>query len=243
MSEDFIHLLALAEALERIRRGNDYEIIPEDPEELKKKFPEFLRKYGRTGLQTVKEGMFFNAGLLAYIRSFRLDIPGMIGKRVEAQEYVQIGDVGCGTGRFLYETKALFGERVKVVGFDLALLPEHCSLDEFVEGDFEMIPLDHRFKEAFDFVFSRQAMRYFEDGFGLVYRKVRDMIKPESGLAVLDYREAMDQNGPFLDLGYVAHDGAVVVNGRNILQVRAHAPDDLLKYLKENGCRLRDGEE
>ena len=74
---------------------------------------------------------------------------------------------------------------------------------------------------------------------GEAYLKIKSMLKSEKGVAVLDYREAVDRNGPFLDTMYVSEDKYLIVNGRNMLQITSNAPVNPLEYLKQQGCKLR----
>src|SRR3989344_3265907 len=166
--------IAISHAFADMGRERVNDEIPADVEELKALFPYLLEKYGRWGVKTPGSGISFNGGIEDYARSFKLDIPGMIDRRLDEQQVVRVGDVGCSTSRFLKELKVIFGERVEVVGFELGDHPTQKGLDEFVKGDFERIDLAAKHEGIFDFVFSRQALRYFENPLGLAYRKARD---------------------------------------------------------------------
>jgi|GEM_PF-5110049 len=127
-------------------------------------FADLLRREEKNGFGIIETPgntywIKFDRGLADYSRE--LDLTSLADAHLKKQQQITVADIGCGKGNALLDFKRRYGARVHAIGFDLARLSSHAHIDDFVEGNFETIPIPNELLGSCQVVISANTFAYF----------------------------------------------------------------------------------
>ncbi|MBS3168239.1 class I SAM-dependent methyltransferase [Candidatus Woesearchaeota archaeon] len=217
------------------------EVNVNDPIEVKRHFPEILRRHADDGFVIIGDcyDMYLAGDCEDYSTYLGIDVNRIVYDKVRsARQVLRVGDVGCGNPKMLKELKEEYGKDIEVVGFDLISLSHHDSLDLFVEGDFEK-SLDPGLVNTFDLIFSCNTFRYLATRFSDAYSNVKRLFRTNDSLGFVNYsnyRGATRTDELSAITSFVARNQSLVVNSSGCMRIRSDSPDNPLEYLKKHGA-------